>query len=172
MKEQLYYAACAFGLESVVSRELEQLGITVEATKDARVYFRTDETGLALANICLRSADRVYMVLSEFSAVTFDELFEGVKRINFGAIIPPKANIPVAGDAVQSVLGSVSDVQAIVKKALIESMRRTYGNIVFDESKNVFQVYVNILRDQATVSINTSGAGLNRRGYRVKNSTA
>lgn len=168
----LYYAACAFGLESVVSRELEQLGLAIERTQDARVYFRADETGLALANICVRSADRIYMVLSEFPAFTFDELFEGVKTINFGSIIPSKASIPVAGDAVQSSLGSVSDVQAIAKKAVIESMRRTYGNIVFEESKAAFQVYVSILRDMATVSLNTSGGGLNRRGYRVKTSTA
>jgi putative N6-adenine-specific DNA methylase len=168
----LYYAACAFGLESVVSRELEQLGITIEQKQDARVYFKTDETGLALANICVRSADRIYMVLSQFAAYTFDELFEGVKAVNFGSFIPSKASIPVAGDAVQSTLGSVSDVQAVSKKAIIESMRRTYGNVVFDESKAKFQIYVSILRDTATVSLNTSGAGLNRRGYRVKNSTA
>ena len=173
MKEKrLYYAACAFGLESVVARELTQLGIEDVKTQDARVYFRTDETGLALANVCTRCADRIYMVLSEFSAQTFDELFEGVLRVNFGAIVPSKAKMPVAGDAVQSILGSVSDVQAIAKKAMIESMRRTYGNIVFEESKSIYQIYVSIIRDQATVSLNTSGAGLNRRGYRVKNSTA
>jgi putative N6-adenine-specific DNA methylase len=112
------------------------------------------------------------MVLSEFPARTFDELFYGVSTVNLGGLIPPKAKMPVAGDAVGSVLGSVSDIQAVAKRAVIESMRRTYGNIVFDESKSVFQLYVSILRDNVSVCLNTSGAGLNRRGYRVKNSEA
>ena len=78
----------------------------------------------------------------------------------------------MAGDAVKSTLGSVSDVQAVTKRALIESMKKTYGNIVFEEKGSVYPVYVSILRDNVSVCVNTSGAGLNRRGYRVKNSEA
>lgn len=172
MGKRQYYAACAFGLEAVVARELERLDISDIETRDARVYFKADEAGLARANVCLRCADRVYMVLSEFPARTFDELFLGVSRADFGGLIPRKAKIPVAGDAVKSVLGSVSDIQAVSKRAVIESMKRTHGNIVFEESGSVFQVYVSILRDNVSVCLNTSGAGLNRRGYRVKNSEA
>ena len=172
MGKRQYYAACAFGLESVVARELKELLLEDIRARDARVYFKADEAGLARANVCLRCADRIYMVLSEFSAYTFDELFEGVLKINFGGLIPPKARIPVAGDAVRSTLGSVSDIQAVTKRALIESMKRTYGNIVFEETKSAFQVYVSILKDTVSVCLNTSGAGLNRRGYRVKTSEA
>lgn len=166
------YAACAFGIEAVAARELKNLGIEDVETKDARVYFWADENQLARANICLRSADRIYMVLGEFKAVTFEELFENVAKIDFGSIIPKGAKIPVTGDAVKSALGSVSDVQAITKKAIIKSMTRTYGNIVFEENKKPFNIYVTILRDNVTVALNTSGAGLNRRGYRLKNAVA
>jgi len=172
MEKRQYYAACAFGLEAVVAQELKKLDIEETETRDARVYFKTDEAGLARANVCLRCADRIYMVLSAFTARTFDELFEGVSRTNFGGLIPQKAKMPVAGDAVSSALGSVSDIQAVTKRAVIESMKRTYGNIVFEESKSVYPIYVSLLRDEATVCLNTSGAGLNRRGYRVKNSEA
>lgn len=172
MGKRQYYAACAFGLEAVAARELKELGVEDIETRDARVYFKADEAGLARANVCLRCADRIYMVLSEFPARTFDELFYGVSQADFGGLIPPKARMPVAGDAVRSVLGSVSDVQAVSKRAVIESMKRTHGNIVFEESKSVFQIYVSILKDNVSVCLNTSGAGLNRRGYRVKNSEA
>ena len=172
MEKRQYYAACAFGLEAVVARELKRLDITDVAARDARVYFKADEAGLARANVCLRCADRIYMVLSEFPARTFEELFEGVSRTDFGGMIPPKAKMPVAGDAVSSVLGSVSDIQAVSKRAVIESMKRTHGNIVFEETKSAYQIYVSILRDEVSVCLNTSGAGLNRRGYRVKNSEA
>jgi putative N6-adenine-specific DNA methylase len=172
MEKRQYYAACAFGLEAVVAHELKRLAVEEIETRDARVYFKADEEGLAQANVCLRCADRIYMVLSEFFARTFEELFDGVAQARFGDLIPPKAKMPVAGDAVGSVLGSVSDIQAVSKRAVIESMKRSYGNIVFEESKSTYQIYVSIVRDQVSVCLNTSGAGLNRRGYRVKNSTA
>lgn len=172
MSRKLYYAACAFGLEGIVARELERLNIEKQKTTDARVYFYADENEIARANICLRCADRIYMVLGEFKAVTFEELFENVAKINFGDIIPQNAKIPVTGDAVKSALGSVSDVQAITKKAIIKSMKRKYGNVSFEESKKPFNIYVTIIRDNVTVGLNTSGSGLNRRGYRVKNAQA
>ncbi len=84
MSKYLCYAACSFGLEAVVARELESLGMEEVATRDARVYFRADETGIARANLWLAAADRVYLVISEFSAATFEELFQGVKAIPWG----------------------------------------------------------------------------------------
>ena len=170
--KQLYYASCAFGTESCVKFELGRLGAEYSHTSDGRVYFTADESSLARVCIGSRCADRIYMVLGEFTAVTFDELFEGIKRIDFGSIIPMNAAIPVAGDSVHSVLGSVSDIQSIAKKAVIESMKRHYGNVSFDESKKPFGIYVTIVMDKVTVALNMVGKGLSRRGYRVHNTAA
>ena len=117
--KKLCYAACSFGLESAVSRELSELGMEDVQTRNARVYFRASQEEVARANLCLACADRVYIVLKEFEARTFDELFEGVKSIPFADYIPKTAAFPVAGDAVQSTLMSVSDIQSVVKKAEI-----------------------------------------------------
>ena len=167
-----YYASCAFGTESCVRFEIEKLGAEYLRTSDGRVYFEADPSALARVCIGSRCADRIYMVLREFKAVTFDELFEGVKACGFGDIIPPGAAMPVSGDAVHSVLGSVSDVQAVSKKAVIESMKRHYGDIRFEETKKPFGIYVTIVRDMVTVGINMVGKGLSRRGYRIHNTKA
>ena len=111
----LCYAACSFGLESCVANELKRLGIEDIDTHDARVYFKADEKEIARANICASAADRIYIVLKEFEAHTFEELFEGVKSINFGDILPKSAKMYVTGDSVHSELKSVSDIQSISK---------------------------------------------------------
>ncbi|MEG0784772.1 MAG: THUMP domain-containing protein, partial [Christensenella sp.] len=115
------YASCAFGVEGILATELKELGFDGVDALDARVYFNADECGIAKANIFLRTADRVYIVLKEFHAYSFDELFEGVASIPFGDIVPSDARIPVDGNAVRSTLGSVSDVQAITKRAVIKA---------------------------------------------------
>lgn len=166
------YASCAFGIEGILADELKTLGFEGVNAQDARVYFDADERGLAKANIFLRTADRVYLVLKEFKALTFDELFEGVAVIPFGDILPSDARFPVDGNAVRSVLGSVSDVQAVTKKAVVKAMQRVYPQERFDENGSMFNLYVNILKDNVTIALNTSGMGLNRRGYRLKNAQA
>lgn len=166
------YASCAFGIEGILANELKDMGFENVMAQDARVYFDADETGVAKANIFLRTADRVYIVLKEFKAVTFDELFEGVAAIPFGDIMPSDARFPVDGNAVKSALGSVSDVQAITKKAVVRAMQRVYSQERFEENGSMFNIYVNIFKDIATIALNTSGAGLNRRGYRLKNAQA
>ncbi|MEA4852911.1 MAG: class I SAM-dependent RNA methyltransferase [Christensenella sp.] len=166
------YASCSFGIEGILAEELRKLGMENVSARDARVYFDADERGIAKANLFLRTADRVYIVLKEFKAVTFEELFEGVYSIPFGDIIPSDARFPVDGNAVRSTLGSVSDVQAISKKAVVKAMQRVYPHERFSENGNVFNLYVNILNDEVTVALNTSGVGLNRRGYRLKNAQA
>ena len=162
------FASCSFGLEAVVAAELADLGAEPMA-RDARVYFDADETMLARTNICLSSADRVYVVLDEFKAETFDALFEGIKRIPWGDWLDRHASFPVSGDSVRSTLKSVPDIQAISKKAIVDALRRKHGLNFFKEDGVVVPVYVSILADVATVCLNASGAGLNRRGYRVKN---
>ena len=166
------YASCAFGIEGILAGELRELGFGNVSAQDARVYFDADEKGIAKANIFLRTADRVYLVLKEFRATTFDDLFEGVAAIPFGDFMSSDARFPVDGNAVRSTLGSVSDVQAITKKAVVTAMQRVYPKERFEENGSMFNLYVNLLKDQVTIALNTSGMGLNRRGYRLKNAQA
>ncbi len=167
----LCFASCSFGLEAVVSRELKALGMEPRA-KDARVYFDADANGVARANICLTTADRVYIVLGEFRATTFDELFEGIRAIDFSNWLDAKSTFPVTADSVRSVLKSVPDIQSIGKKAVVEALKARYGLSFFKESGPAVNIYVSILADNVTVCLNSSGTGLNRRGYRVRNVAA
>ena len=118
-------ATCAFGLEAVVKQELENLGCSNIAAFDARVYFDGDDETIARANLWLRCADRVYIVLDEFEAVDFEALFQGVKRLPWTDYIQKDDAFPVTGDAVRSQLFSVSDIQSIAKKAVVEALKTT-----------------------------------------------
>lgn len=162
------YASCSFGLEKIVALELEALGLKEIRIKDARVYFNADTEELARANLWLRSADRIYIVLREFTAKTFDELFSEVNSIEWEALLEKDEAIPVSGDAVQSVLMSVSDIQSVTKKAIVERLREKWHVNYLSEKGNRVPIYVSTVRDAFTVAVNTSGEGLNRRGYRVK----
>ena len=165
-------ATCSFGLEAVVKRELEALGCQNISVFDARVYFDGDDSVIAAVNLWLRCADRVYIVLDEFEAKDFETLFQGVKKLPWPDMIGKAQAFPVTGDAVRSQLYSVSDVQKITKKAIVEKLKLTYHIEQFDEIESAVPVHVAILKDRVSVMINTSGAGLNRRGYRRLNATA
>lgn len=171
MAEYNCYAACSFGLEFAVASELKNMGFETRSA-DARVYFRADEQGIARANLRLSCADRVYIIIDEFEARTFDELFENIKAISWSDYLSKHSAFPVLGDSVHSVLKSVSDIQKITKKAIVESLKSSYGLNFYKEDGEQKTVYVNILKDNVTVCLNTSGTGLNRRGYRIKNGTA
>ncbi|MBR3842978.1 MAG: class I SAM-dependent RNA methyltransferase [Christensenellaceae bacterium] len=160
------YASCSFGLESVVQDELRKLEATEISAQDGRVYFSADKAMIAKANCRLLSADRIYIVLSEFPAKTFDELFENVRKIDWADYLPSNADFPVTGDAVRSQLMSVSDMQSISKKAIVEALKRVYDLPFFAEDGVKFPVHIFNFKDIVTVSLNTSGAGLNRRSYR------
>ncbi len=166
------YASCAFGIEGILATEIRELGLTGVMAQDARVYFEADEYGVALANIFLRTADRVYIVLGEFSVRSFDELFQNITNIDFASFIPSDAKLPVNANAVRSELMSVRDIQAVSKKAVVKAMQRKYKLGTLPENGGVFGLFVNLYKDVATVALNTSGAGLNRRGYRLKNAEA
>ncbi len=166
------YASCSFGLEAVVARELKELGMEQVVSRDARVYFDADAQQVAAANLWLSAADRVYIVLGEFPSRKFDELFEGVRAIPWQQYLPREASFPVNGDAVRAELMSVSDIQSVAKKAIVERMKAAYGLSFFKESGWEYPVYINNLANQVTVSLNSSGVGLNRRGYRTRNSKA
>ncbi|MEK3934565.1 class I SAM-dependent RNA methyltransferase [Sporosarcina sp. FSL W7-1349] len=167
MSEYKLVATSAMGLESIVADEVKALGFET-STENGKIYFQGDETAIAKTNMWLRVADRVRIVVGEFKATTFDELFERTKAIAWEQYLPVDAAFPVAGKSVKSTLYSVPDCQAIVKKAIVERLKSAYKRIGFlDESGPLFKLEVSILKDKVTLTIDSSGAGLHKRGYRV-----
>jgi len=159
-------ATAAFGLEAVVSRELKHLGYADQALQDGVVNFTGDEEAICRTNMWLRSAGRVLVKVGEFKALTFDELFEGTKALPWEDWLPEDAEFPVIGKSIHSTLFSVSDCQAIVKKAIVERLKLKYKRQWFDETGPRYKVEIGLLKDMATLTIDTSGAGLHKRGYR------
>ncbi|MFM7921241.1 MAG: MEKHLA domain-containing protein [Planctomycetaceae bacterium] len=159
-------ATATFGLESVVARELERLGYTGLRVVDGKVHFQGDERDIARCNLWLRSADRLLIRVGEFPAPDFDALFDQTKALPWSDLLPIDAKFPVAGRSVLSRLHAVPAIQGAVKKAIVESLKRTYQRFRFDESGSTFQIEVSLLRDVATLTIDTSGDGLHKRGYR------
>ncbi|MGE5493771.1 MAG: THUMP domain-containing class I SAM-dependent RNA methyltransferase [Burkholderiales bacterium] len=163
------FASCSFGLEAVVASELRKLGFGNIEPRDARVYFFADEAGLARANIRLRCADRVYIEAGAFTATTFDELFEGIRAIPWEEYIPADASLPVNADSVKSALYSVSDIQSISKKAIVQRLMSGHGARLLPETGDRYDVHIKILKNTVSACLNVSGEGLNRRGYRLAN---
>jgi len=159
-------ASSTFGLESVVARELEVLGYTGITIENGKVCFKGDERDIARCNIWLRTADRLFIEIGKFRATDFEELFQGVLKVKWEEIVPFKGKMHVTGKSVKSRLFSVKDCQAVVKKAIIESMKRKYKTTYFEESGPIYKIDVSLLKDVATLTIDTTGAGLHKRGYR------
>lgn len=159
-------APCAMGLESVVSQELKFLQMQAVRAEDRRVFFEGDMSGMARANINLRAADRVLIVLGRFAAKTFDELFESVKALPLEDFVGSKDAFPVKGASLQSALHSVPDCQAIIKKAVASRLGAVYKQEWFQESGPVKQLQFLILKDEVTLMLDTSGENLHKRGYR------
>jgi len=172
MKKYELIATTTFGLEAVVKREVLALGLDVLSTENGKVTFLGDEKDIVRANLWLRCADRVLLKVGEFKALTFDELFDKTKAIKWGDLIPKDGKIPVDGQSVKSTLFSISDSQAIVKKAIIENLKEKYKLEWFPENGPVYNVKVSILKDIATLTIDTSGVALHKRGYRKNAVTA
>lgn len=165
-------ATSAMGLESIVADEVKALGYET-TTENGKVYFEGDERAIARANIWLRVADRVKIVAAQFPAKTFDELFERTKAVQWEKFLPVDAAFPVQGKSVKSTLFSVPDCQAIVKKAIVERLKLAHKRIGFlDESGATYKIEISILKDIATITIDTSGAGLHKRGYRQEQGEA
>lgn len=171
MKLQLV-ATCLFGLEHLLGEEIDALGYERISTINGRVTFLGDEEAVALSNVFLRYAERVYIKLGSFSAVTFDELFEGTRALAWYEFIGREDAFPVKGHSIKSGLHSIPDCQAIVKKAIVRSMSERYGMSVFPESGVKYQVEFFILNDEATLMIDTSGVPLHKRGYRTESNAA
>ena len=160
-------ATCLFGVEGPLAAELRRLGMEEVSASDGRVRFVTDERGLARANICSRFAERILLELGSFPARSFDELFEGVKALPLERWIPSRAAFPVKGWSVDSALHSVVDCQRIIKKAAavrLASARGEHG--MLREDGPVHQLRFSIMRDEAAIYLDTSGASLHKRGYR------
>lgn len=172
MKQYHLIATTTFGLEAIVKRELIDLGFEIVGTENGKVTFLSDISGIVKANLWLRCADRVLLKVAEFKALTFDELFDNTKKINWSEIIPKNGKFPVDGQSVKSTLFSISDSQAIVKKAIVENLKDKYKISWFPENGPVFNVKVSILKDIATLTIDTSGVALHKRGYRQSAVTA
>lgn len=167
MDNKLKFACpCHFGLESVLKFEVNKIGGENIIVKDGRVSFEGGFDLLARANICLSTAERVLIELAEFHAVTFEELFQGVKKIPLENFIGMKDAFPVKGHSLNSALHSVPDCQSIIKKAAVERLKDKYHTGWFEETGAVHQIQFSILKDNVTIYLDTSGAGLHKRGYR------
>ncbi len=165
-------ATATFGLEAIVAREIKDLGYDQVTVENGKVTFTADESAVCRTNLWLRSADRVRLKAGEFPALTFDELFEKTRALPWPDLLPADAAFPVDGKSVKSALFSISDCQAIVKKAVVESMKKRHHTEWFKEDGPVYRIEVALLKDVATITIDTSGAGLHKRGYRFYNSEA
>lgn len=159
-------ATCGAGLESVVARELSLLGLEPKPIGVGRVLFAGGPEAICRANLRLRAADRVLVRVGEFEARDFGVLFDQIKSLPWEAWIPPDGRFPVAGRSVRSVLSSVPACQKIAKKAIVERLRATHGVVDLPETGAEFAVEVALLKDRATLTLDTSGAGLHKRGYR------
>ena len=165
-------ATCLFGLEHLLGEEIEALGYERISTIDGRVTFAADAEGVALANIFLRYAERVYIRVGTFHAETFDELFEGTRALPWDAFIGREDAFPVKGHSIKSRLTSVPDCQSIVKKAIVTSLDSVYGMTRFPETGVKYQIEFFLLGDEATLMIDTSGVPLHKRGYRPEANAA
>ena len=167
MKKMSFIAPCHFGLESVLKREILDLGYEVTAVGDGRVTFEGDAAALCRANIFLRTAERVLIRVGNFHAETFEELFQGTKNLPWEDYIPEDGKFWVAKAAsVKSKLFSPSDMQSIMKKAMVERLRSVYHKEWFAESGNSFPVRVFLMKDEVVIGLDTTGESLHKRGYR------
>lgn len=161
-------APCHFGLEAVLKREIYDIGYDVTQVEDGRVTFEGDEEAVCRANIFLRTAERILLKTGSFHAETYDELFEAVKAIPWEDYLPENAKFWVTkASSVKSKLYSPSDIQSIVKKAMVERMKQKYQVDWFPEDGAAYPVRVFLMKNQVTIGLDTSGDHLHKRGYRT-----
>ncbi len=162
-----FLAPCHFGLESVLKREISDLGYEITKVDNGRVFFKGDENAICRGNIFLRTTERVLLNVGTFKAMSFDELFEKTKAIPWEDYIPQDAKFWVTkATSVNSKLFSSSDIQSIMKKAIVERLKKVYNTSWFKEDGADYPIRVNIMKDVVTVGLDTTGESLHRRGYR------
>lgn len=164
---------CHFGLEAVVKREIYDLGYEITKVEDGKITFEGDEEAICRANIFLRGAERVLLQVGRFKATTFEELFNEIEKLPWEDYIPEDGKFWVKkATSVKSKLFSASDIQSIIKKAMVKRLQRTYKKKWFEETGAEYPVRVSVLKDEFIVSLDTSGEALHKRGYRVMKSLA
>lgn len=163
---------CLFGLEGLVADELRRLGCDDVKAENGRVLFHGNDSDIAKANINLRTGERLLLTVGETSANSFDELFEGVRSMPWKNFVPKDGEFPVKGHSLNSKLHSIPDCQRIIKKATAESLKAGHRTETLDETGAKYQIQFAIMNDIATLYIDTSGAGLHKRGYRPAQSAA
>lgn len=168
MKKYNLIATTTFGLEAIAKRELIDLGYEIKKVSDGKIHFEGTMEDIARANIWLRTADRVLIEFASFEAFTFEELFDRVYEVDWEEIIPKNANFVVDGKSIKSKLFSISDCQRITEKAIIEKLKTKYDVDWFDKSGALYKFEVALLNDIATITLDTTGPSLHKRGYRRK----
>ena len=169
MKRRTYelIAPCHFGMEAVLKREILDLGYEISAVDNGKVTFVADGEGICRANMFLRTTERILLKVAEFKAETFDELFEHIKAVPWEEFIPENGKFWVTkATSVSSKLFSPSDIQKIVKKAMVESLKQTYHTSWFPEDGASYPLRISIIKDVVTVGLDTTGVSLHKRGYR------
>lgn len=167
MRRYELIAPCHFGLEAVLKREIIDLGYDVSRVEDGRVTFLGDEEAVCRANVFLRTAERVLIKIGGFHAETFEELFQGTKELPWEEFIPEDGKFWVAkAGSVKSRLFSPSDIQSVMKKAMVERLKEAYRRSWFEEEGESFPIRVFLLKDEVTVGLDTTGESLHKRGYR------
>ena len=167
MDQMEFSVPCLFGLEGLTGDELRRLDMANVRVENGRVRFSGDSRALAKANVCLRTGERVLIVLADFRATTFEELFQGVYNTPLEAYIPRDGAFPVKGHCLNSTLMSVPDCQAIVKKAASRRLGEKYGISWLPETGAKYQLQFSLMNDRAQLFLDTSGPGLHKRGYRA-----
>jgi putative N6-adenine-specific DNA methylase len=172
MKNIRLVATTAFGIESVAANEIKELGYENISTENGRVIFDSDLIGLAKANLWIRSADRIYILLDTFQALSFESLFDQVNAIPWENYIDVTGKFPVNAKSVKSKLFSLSDIQKISKKAIVKRLSSHYDVSWFEETGSDHGIVVSILKDKVSVLMDASGEALHKRGYRAKGNIA
>lgn len=165
-------APTLFGIESVAAKEIRSLGYEDVKVEDGKVTFIGDISAICKANMWIRSAERIYVKIGEFEVSTFDELFEGVRSLPWEEWIPENGQFPVDGYSLKSNLHSIPDCQSIIKKAVVERLKKKYKKEWFDENGPLYKIKFSLMKNKAVLMIDTSGEGLHKRGYRVMSNIA
>jgi len=168
MKNYELIATSTFGLEAIIKRELQQLDCEIVAVENGKVTYKGTARDIVRTNLWLRTADRVLLKVAEFKAETFDQLFDQTKRLPWGDYIPADGKFIVNGKSVKSKLFSITDCQKIVKKAIVDKLLFAHKQSELPETGDEYSILVSILKDIVTITIDTSGDGLHKRGYRIE----
>lgn len=165
-------APCLLGTEGIVAQELKRMNAENVTSENGRVFFRGDSNILARANICSRYSERILIMMGAFKAKSFEELFQGVKALPWEQWIGKNDRFPVKGRSLSSQLSSIPDCQSIIKKAVVERLKKTYKIPWFEETGELYQIQFLILKDNVQIMIDTTGQGLHKRGYRALSTEA